>query len=916
MKKYIVRTLIGLVSLAVLGGVTATSILIYFSFDLPKISSLNDYHPAIPSKILAKDGTVLADLGVENREVAKFEEIPRRIVDAFLSAEDDSFYEHTGVDYMGVFRAAIANLKAGRVVQGGSTITQQVAKSLLLSRERSISRKIKDFLLAQRIEEKFSKEEILYLYLNQVYLGGGYYGVKSAFEGYFGKSLSEATVAEAAQVAGLLVAPGKYSPYVNPKRAVVRQQYVLRRMYDTGKITKEEYEEAIAEKIKFRIRKSEGFKAGHFTDWVRQRVVSLVGKEDFLRNGYIVQTTIDYDLQKKAEEEVLKTVKEVDKRQGFKGPLKNIPMEELDKYRVDFLEEFYKDQSTYFTLNNKNEKEYELSLRPEEIGDFKNYQEEFREKVKRKRFRPGTSPNSIFKKYVRRGENYKGIVTYVDDWARIVYVDIGGVAGLIPYEGFRWGHERKISEERNFYPYVTKPSTILKPGDEILVYVLDEETTLTENAFKGFRDYVEKQNKKVKEVVKKQKFVKLMLDQEPEAEGALVAMNPDNGQLISLVGGANFKKSQFNRAIQSKRQPGSSFKPILFAAALENGYTPASIIIDSPETLGGVDESLNWKPRNYDGKFKGPTTLRNSLEQSRNVPTVKIASDLGVQKILDFVERIGLNATLDQDLSLSLGSFGVTLMDLVSTYAIFPNGGRKITPKSILSITDRFGNALPFDEAYEDLKPVAKPETVLTESTPVPELPELTGEEGGEEQLKDEKQNPFLLTLGGDQVYDERLAYLMTHLLRGVVLHGTGRRAKSVSTFLGGKTGTTNNYVDAWFLGFSQNIVTGVWTGFDENQTLGWGETGAKAALPVWKEFMAAGLKKYGEFDFRPPQGIVNVLIDKETGKPVKAGSERGFLESFVEGTEPGAEVEVDEESQENLSNGPILEEDDYYSNQ
>lgn len=915
MKKYLVKILIGIISLAVLGGVGATSILIYFSFDLPKISSLNDYHPAIPSKILAKDGTVLADLGVENREVAKFEEIPRRIVDAFLSAEDDSFYEHTGVDYMGVFRAAIANLKAGRVVQGGSTITQQVAKSLLLSRERSISRKIKDFLLAQRIEEKFSKEEILYLYLNQVYLGGGYYGVKSAFEGYFGKTLAEATVAEAAQVAGLLVAPGKYSPYVNPKRATVRQQYVLRRMYDTGKITKEEYEGAVSEKIKFRIRKPEGFKAGHFTDWVRQRLVSLVGKEEFLRNGYVVQTTIDYELQQKAEREVLETVKEVDKRQGFKGPLKTISLDELDKWRVDFLKEFYKDQSTYFTLNNKNEKEYELELTEEEVQDLRDYESSFREVVKRKRFQPGTSPKSIFKKYIKRDDNYKGVVTYIDDWARVIYVDIGGVAGIIPYEGFRWAHERKISEERNFYPYITKPSSILNPGDVILVRVLEEEVKLLDNSWSAFKEYIEKQSKNSKELIKKQKYVKLMLDQVPEAEGALVAMNPDNGHLISLVGGADFQKSQFNRAIQSKRQPGSSFKPILFAAALENGYTPASIIIDSPETLGGVDESLNWKPRNYDGKFKGPTTFRNSLEQSRNVPTVKIASDLGVQKILDFVERIGLNAELDQDLSLSLGSFGVTLMDLVSTYAIFPNGGRRIHPRSILSITDRFGNAVAFDESYEDLKPVEKPETVLAESTPVPEIPDLT-EAGGEEELKDEKQNPFLLTLGGDQVYDSRLAYLMTNLLRGVVLHGTGRSAKSVSTFLGGKTGTTNNYVDAWFLGFSQNIVTGVWTGFDENQTLGWGETGAKAALPVWKEFMAAGLKKYGEFDFRPPLGIVNVLIDKETGKPVKAGSERGFLESFVEGTEPGSEVEVDEESQENLTNGPILEEDDYYSNQ
>ncbi len=915
MKKYLIRFVIAIISLGILGGICGTSILIFFSFDLPKISSLNDYHPAIPSKILSRDGTVLADLGLENREVAKFEEIPRRVIDAFLSAEDDSFYEHTGVDYMGVIRALIANLRAGRVVQGGSTITQQVAKSLLLSRERSISRKIKDFLLAQRIEEKFTKEEILYLYLNQVYLGGGYYGVKSAFQGYFGKALSEATIAEASQVAGLLVAPGKYSPYVNPKRARIRQQYVLRRMHDTGKITKEEYESAIEEKTQFRIRKNENFKAGHFTDWVRQRVVALVGKDNFLANGYIVQTSIDYELQKKAEEEVLKTVKEVDKRQGYKGALSHIELETLGEWREKFLKDFYRNESTYFILNNANEKEYELSLTLEEIQDILDYQEDFRKIVKRKRFVPGTSPNSIFKKYIKENTRYKGVVISIDDWARIVYVDIGGVIGIIPYDGFRWAHERKISEERNFYPYVTKPSSVLKTGDVVHVQVLKDSVKLRSHTSQGFVEYLDKQSKDVKKYLNQQTYLKLLLDQEPEAEGALVAMNPENGHLISLVGGSDFQKSQFNRAIQSKRQPGSSFKPILFAAALENGYTPASIIIDSPETLGGVDATLNWKPRNYDGKFKGPTTLRNSLEQSRNVPTVKIASDLGVKKILEFVDRIGLNSALDEDLSLALGSFGVTLMDLVSTYAIFPNGGKRVTPKSIISITDRFGNAVPFDESYEDLKPIEKVDTVMTESTPVPEIQDM-GEKGAEEEIADEKQNPFLLTLGGDQVYDSRLAYLMTNLLRGVVLHGTGRRAKSVSTFLGGKTGTTNNYVDAWFLGFSQNIVTGVWTGFDENQTLGFGETGAKAALPTWKEFMAAGLKKYGEYDFRPPLGIVNVLIDKVTGKPVGPGAENGFLESFVEGSEPGGELEVDENSRDSAPTGPILEEDDYYNNQ
>ncbi len=915
MKKILLRLTIGVVSLGVIGGIIGISILVYFSFDLPKISTLNDYNPPIPSKILSRDGTVLADLGQENREVAKFEEIPKRIVDAFLSAEDDSFYQHRGVDYMGLFRAFIANLKAGRVVQGGSTITQQVAKSLLLTRERSLSRKIKDFLLAQRIEEKFTKEEILFLYLNQVYLGGGYYGVKAAFEGYFGKSLSEATIAEASQVAGLLVAPGKYSPYVNPERARIRQGYVLKRMRDTGKITEEEYQEALKEKTKFRIRKSSGFKAGHFTDWVRQRVIALVGNDEFLREGFTVQTTLDYELQKIAEEEVLKTVKDVDKRQGFKGPLGHIELEKLADHRKEFLTSFYKNESTFFTLNEENEKVYEVEFNEEELEAVNDYKKEFKEVVKDKRFFPGIVPDSKFHSYLKKNETYKGVVTYVDDWARIVYVDIGGVPGIIPYLGFYWAHERVISDERQYFKRIYKPSKILKEGDIILVKVEDLKGRLKKHAFKGFNKYIERKNKKEQALIAKQNYVVLELDQVPEAEGALVSMNPDNGELISLVGGSDFGRSQFNRALQSKRQPGSAFKPILFAAALENNYTPSSIIIDSPETLGGVDETLNWKPRNYDGKFKGPVTLRNSLEHSRNVPTVKIASDLGVQRILDFVDRIGFNAKLDQDLSLSLGSFGVTLMDIVSTYAIFPNGGKKIEPKTIVSITDRFGNAIPFDERFEDLKPKLKEEVVekTPEPTPTPEEDLSLKEVLGEEEKK--KENPFLMTLGGNQVYDERLAYLMTNLLKGTVQYGTGRGARHVSNYIGGKTGTTNNYVDAWFIGFSQNLVTGVWTGFDENQSLGWGETGAKAALPVWRAFMAAGLKKYGEYDFRPPQGIVNVLIDKETGRPVPAGSEKGFLEAFVEGTEPGNKKESEFSAQEE-GNGLILEEDDYYTNQ
>lgn len=907
-----------LVALGVLGGVFGISIIIYFSFTLPKISKLSDYSPPIMSQILAKDGTVLASIGKEKRDLVNLEDVPPLIIDSFLSAEDSQFYEHTGVDYLGVIRAMIANIKAGRVVQGGSTITQQVAKSLLLSSERSFTRKIKDFLLAQRIEKKLTKKEILYLYLNQVYLGGGYYGVKSAFKGYFGKELSEATVAESAMVAGLLVAPGKYSPYINPSRAKKRQGYVLSRLLANKKISKEDYDQAIKEKIKYRIRKPSFFKAGYFTDWIRQRVIEKVGEENFKTNGFTVVTTLDWDLQKVAEEEVMAGVKAIDKRQGYKGPLGNVAEDGYFEFFQKQRKDIYNSNSNFFTIDDEKKKVYELELGLDELETTLSSQNETLTKIKYKRFYPGYKKDDPFLQQVKVGENYKAIVLKVYDPERLVVVSIGGVVGLMGYEQFNWAHERLIQEEKHFYPYITRPSTVLKEGDIVLVKVQGKKNkfhkTMRQQAF----DKRLKSNKELSKIAK-ENYLLCLLDQEPDAQAALVSIKPSSGEIVSFVGGSNFRKSQFNRAIQSKRQPGSSFKPLLFAAGLENGYTPSTIIIDSPEALGGYDATLNWKPRNYDGKFKGPITFRNSLEQSRNIPTIKIAEKLGVPGVTQFMNRIGFVADMDKDLSLALGSFGVTLMDMTATYGVFPNGGKLIKVKSIVSVTDRNGETYVFEEeeTEEEVVEEALPEPSPTE-VQVAEEDQL--EENGQpvegEEVEEEKVNPFLEALGGDQVYDPRLAYIMSNLMRGVVLHGTGRGAKSVSQYLGGKTGTTNSYVDAWFTGFSSNIVTGVWTGFDDNKTLGWGETGAKSALPIWKGFMDAALKKFGEYEFKQPLGIVNVLVDKETGKQSRYGNSRAFMEAFVEGTEPGRKVsEVEEEKKED-SNTQFFEEDDYYNNQ
>jgi penicillin-binding protein 1A len=916
MKKLLIKFSIIMFSLVLVGIIGGIGTIMYFSMDLPKISTLADYRPSIPSQILAKDGTVLAEIGLEKREITEINEIPKMIVSAFLSAEDSNFYEHTGVDYLGVMRAMMVNIKAGRVVQGGSTITQQVAKSLLLTRERSFTRKIKDFLLALKIEEKFTKEEILYLYLNQVYLGGGYYGVKAAFRGYFGKELSEATPAEAAMVAGLLVAPGRYSPYVNPDSAVTRQRYVLSQMHKNNIITADEYNEALKEKIKFFLRKPQGFNAPYFTDWVRQRVIELVGEERLLNDGFRVTTTLDWELQQVAERNVIAGVKELDKRQGYKGPLGNLKTsEEIEAFEKSFREKIYRDSSSYFTLSDDRKSVYELVFEPEQYQLQKDAQAEWLKNIKSNRFSPGYDETDRLLNYLKVGDNYEAVVMKTDDTARLVYVSLGGVPGIISYEHFRWAHERYVGEERKFFPYVTRPSTILKRGDRVLVRVLRKEATIIGNVNTAFVD----QNKDSPQwqEARKQKFLFLELDQEPEAQGALVSMDPKTGEIISFVGGVDFSKSQYNRATQSKRQPGSSFKPFIFAAALENGYTPSSIILDSPEALGGVDDTLNWKPRNYDNKFKGPTTFRNSLEQSRNIPTIKLAESLGVPTILDFTNRIGFNAELDRDLSLALGSFGITLLDMVATYSIFPNGGKLVDGKSITSIVDREGNRYELDERVR-LKRIASDESIEKDLDKKidQEVKEIVSEVVAPETTSEALPNPFLQTLSGTQVYDPRLSYIMSNLLRGAVLYGTARAVRDLNAPVAGKTGTTNNYIDAWFVGFTSNIVTGVWTGFDDPKTLGYGETGSRSALPIWKGFMEAGIRKHGEMEFRVPMGIINVLVNKEKGTLTNSRDPQAFMEAFASGTEPGAQVAQPKTNGEQLLDNTILEEDDYYSQQ
>lgn len=902
--KRLIKTLAVLATLGLLGVLSVVGMFFIISLDLPQINSLKDYNPPMNSRILSRSGEVLLDIGKETRDVVPYENIPPRVVAAFLSAEDDNFFNHEGIDYYGILRAFIVNLKEGRLVQGGSTITQQVAKSFLLTKDRTISRKIKDLLLARKIEQKFTKEEILYLYLNQVYLGGGYYGVKAAFKGYFDKELEEATPAEAALVAGLLVAPGRYSPYVSPVYAKRRQNYVLKRMFETGKINEEEYQLAMKEEIRMRIRIPNEMKGGHFTDWIRQEVMKSVGTEEFLTNGFTVVTTLDWDLQSKAEEVVKNRAKELDKRQGFRGAIRNLSSpEEIENFLIETRKRIMRANSSYFTFTPEGQNVFEFHEDDEAMAKSLSHYETEKSTINERLaglVHIGISPTDPFLEFLKPETSYEGVVLDVDDLKRIILVSVGGTRVMIPQSGFEWAHERKFSDTPYYFAPVRNPTRIVKKGDVILVKIekkpVPSDQLINENFFKRYTD------KNLRNILAKQKFFQGSLDQEPEVEAALFAIDSNKGEIITLVGGVDFKKSQFNRVIQSSRQAGSAFKPFIYAAGLENGYNPSSILMDTPQALGGVDNTLNWKPRNYDGEFVGPLTFRRALEISRNVPTIRLVQDLGVDKMLDFTQRLHMNAEIQKDMSLSLGSFGISLAELTKGFAVFANGGRAVRLSHILSIKDRSGKSYPIPAADPDWKETEtkKPEVVTTEAV---------DEEGA---MVPVAVNPFLEKLNSVQVYDQRLAYIMANLLMGVTHYGTAASVGTISPNIGGKTGTTNNYVDALFVGFTPTIVVGTWTGFDDNRPLGYGETGTRSALPMWADYMKEAISKYGAPDFPVPEGIDFLMVNKETGKELPEGAAGGFMEAFVSGYGPGTRPETFDQTAQQ----PGVDDDGYFQNQ
>jgi len=787
------RLLVLLIALAV-AGVIALAVgsgYLYFTYirDLPDIGSVQNFSPPVVSEVFASDGTRIGEFWTERRLLVPYEEIPPLVINAFVASEDSRFFEHQGVDFRSVLRAFIKNLKAGRVVQGGSTITQQVARSLLLTRERTYERKIKEAILATRIEQSLSKSDILYLYLNQIYLGNRSYGIRSAAWNYFRKPLEYLELAEITMLAGLPSAPSDFAPTRNPELAKKHQKQVLERMVDAQYITVEQADDALAATLKiYHAPTDKEFNARiapYFTEHVRREVKELYGIDMLYRGGLKVYTTLDLKSQKAAQRALQEGLRRLDKRQGFRGPLEKLAPNEWDAYAEGVHQEITAKAKDYFYLPPPPER---LAI---------------------------ATP-------LQHDQLYKGIITRVHP-DRSLTVRVGNVSGRISYQDRKW---------------VWRP---LKAGWIIWV--------------------------RLKELAYNQEVAtSLYMEQEPRVEGAIYSMDPRSGEIKALVGGYDFKRSEFNRATQALRQPGSAFKPITYAAALDKGYTPQTTIEDAPVTYQVGKEEF-WSPQNYGRKFSGKMDFAAAIKHSVNVIAVKIFHDVGIHYVMAYAHKLGLRSSVRPYLSSALGATDVHLDEMVRVYSTFPTLGIRPNPNAIRKILDKSGQVvqqrvpLPADQAsvpssHEDDR--LNSNLIATEAAYI--------KARNLQLAPNEMRILYGARIPSGHVMTPQTAFVMSRLLKNVVDGGTGHRARIPNWEIGGKTGTTNNETDAWFIGFTANRCTGVWVGYENKKGLGKGMTGGVVAAPIWKEYMAVALADQEPIRLPVPNGTSAAMLSKLTG--------------------------------------------------
>ena len=788
----LLASLIGLLILLALGaGGGALYLFYHYGRDLPDYRQLADYDPPTVTRVHAGDGRLLAEYATEKRVYVPIDAIPRRVVNAFLSAEDKNFYSHPGIDVVSVLRAAVtnlANLGRDRRPVGASTITQQVAKNFLLTNEISIERKIKEAILAFRIEQAFTKDRILDLYLNQIYLGLGSYGVAAAALNYFNKSLDELSIAESAYLAALPKAPNNYHPTRHPEAALARRNWVIGRMLEDGRIGLPEAEAAWAEPLETRhTDPTEIVRADYFVEEVRRELVDLEGEAALYQGGLSVRTTLDPRLQKIAERVLRAGLIAYDRRHGWRGPVARLaPDGDQSLQDMDWIAAL-------------------AGVEPP----------------------AGMSPWSL-----------AAVTALNAKQAEIVLGD--GRRAYIPMAELRWARPWLKKQRVGRRPKA--PSDALAVGDVVMVEPAAADADGKPYAPGAYG-----------------------LRQIPQINGGLVAMDPHTGRVLAMSGGFSFEQSEYNRATQAKRQPGSAFKPFVYLAALDSGFTPATIVLDAPFVVDQGPGLGKWKPANYSQKFYGPTPMRIGIERSRNLMTVRLAQTIGMEKIVAYARRFGVVDDMPPLLSMALGAGETTLMRLTTAYAMLVNGGRRIVPTLIDRVQDRRGITI-FRHDRRACDACRAPWA----GQPPPELPDVR-----------------------ERVADPLSAYQVVSMLQGVIQRGTGRRIRAVGKPLAGKTGTTNDGMDTWFMGFSPDLAVGVYAAFDRPRTLGPRETGSSVSAPIFRDFMAAALKDRSAIPFRIPPGIRLVRLNVETGRVARPGDRRVILEAFKPGTVPRGEQTV-----------------------
>ena len=792
--------------LGIVGGIFAFG---HYAQDLPDFSSPEQYRPNLVTRVLSTDGRLIGEFGTERRRIVSYDRIPKRLVQAFIASEDGGFFEHDGIDFSGILKAVFDKVVHGSKLRGASTITQQLAKSLIVAQEgfkkgteRSLRRKIREAILARRLEGQLGKEDILYIYLNQVYLGHGAYGVQAAAENYFRKSVSELNLGECSLIAGLPQAPSRFSPFRNPHLARARQKYVLTRMVAEGFISQAEKDRALTLGVEETVHPRDNRfadTAPYFAEHVRRYIYDNYGEDMLYHQGLTIETTLDLERQWQAEDAMVRGLRKTDQRQGFRGPLAHLPPAQAKKFADYYEKKAIKGQP--FTI----------------------------------------------------GEQYVAVVTKTS--ALQAELLVGKTPALLHLGSMRWARKPNTAEWWEAH-MINRVDRVLKPGDVVLVKPTKAKWIRADSHNWDI----------VKTLPKNDEIPLFTLQQIPLVQGALISIDPRTGYVQAMIGGYSFEGSEFNRAFQACRQPGSAFKPIVYGAAIKYAeYTPSTIIVDSPIVYDDVDAEKRWKPANYEMDFKGDVTARVALMNSMNIPALKTGLAVGVQQLREFAKHIGINTPLKEELGIAIGSSCVTPWELTSVYTTIQRLGKKFQPVFIKRIIDRDGNIL--------------------ENHTAPSDPWLNQDDRIDEVYAALQHREV-------RVMEAKKAHILRYLMSQVTAHGTGAAASALHRAVAGKTGTTNDAFDAWFLGFTPTLVTGTWVGFDNNLDgpLGVREQGGRTALPIWLKYMQTALKNVPKQSFTVPAGICNFYVDKVTGKRVSAKDPRAIIVPFECGTEPKRE--------------------------